>query len=383
MIVETTKFSATTIHLEHITTALDCLMPFGDNDALIYVDKDGLSFVRECTSVIRIQLYLSKELFVTYLYDEDEDEDGEGDGDDYMKLKVHLSHILNSFNVVNRNNDDIIECTMSYNGDGHPFVLIFEDSFISEKVEYNTYSTENTDGAALELNRQRITFECILKGDILYTVLKDLKEIGTEEYYIYVKTSKDYNKNIFAIISKSSMGYSKFKFPVNRSIIEKLQVFDSDSTTILYDEPIIGVFNKSSFDKIRMSTKIASKVLLRMDDNGLLSVNILSQTEDFVLDENTRTKNSNNDNNNNNNNNFNKGPNAQLPKDYPGIVIEISMLGSALFDDDVHTNICSLMDEDTINSDRSTSRVIDQGSGGNDDTHDENIPSTNDIPLFF
>lgn len=48
------KFSASTVHLEHITTALSCLTPFGSkDDVLIFIDADGLSFVRENNHVIK------------------------------------------------------------------------------------------------------------------------------------------------------------------------------------------------------------------------------------------------------------------------------------------------------------------------------------------
>lgn len=145
-----TKFSASTVHLEHITTALNCLTPFGaKDDVLIFIDADGLSFVRENNHVIKIQLLLSRELFMSYSY--------RNETEDHMKLCVKINHILDSVSVMNRNTDDIVECTLSYDGHGSPFVLIFEDSFISERVEYSTYLIKDFDTNGLELDRERIS----------------------------------------------------------------------------------------------------------------------------------------------------------------------------------------------------------------------------------
>lgn len=319
-----TRFSASTVHLEHITTALACLTPFGvKEDVLIYIDKDGISFVRENSHVIMIQLLLSKELFMTYSYQDDaeaqEEEENTAEGEDHMKLCVKINHILDSVSIANRNPDDIVECTISYDGNGSPFVLIFEDSMISERVEYSTYLIKDMDNSALQLSRNEVILECIVKGDVLYNALKDLKEINCKECYIYAKTTSD-GENILALISKSQLGFSKIILPSSRSILEKLEIYENDSSTIISGTPVIGFFDFTSFDKIRMSCKIASKVLLRMDVHGLLSVNILSQTDNVVISD-PKSK----------SNNTGVGTSIasrqiQLPKDYPGIVIEICML---------------------------------------------------------
>ncbi|AET39813.1 Rad17p Ecym_5010 [Eremothecium cymbalariae DBVPG len=321
MILDSVLFSATTIHLDHMMTALNCLTPFGQrDDVIITIDRDGLSFACENNHSIKIQLFLSKELFQYYNYRGDAD--GE-DEDSHVKLSMKVNHILDTVSVANRDKDDVMECTLSYNGDGYPFVIILEDSMITEKVEYSTYLLNDIDSTGLELDRTRLDFECIIKGDILHSALKDLKEIGCKDCYIYTVTNT-HTRPIFALISKSQLGFSKIILPSERSILEKLEIYDSDSTTIVHDSPVIGMFDFSSLDKLRLSTKIASKVLIRRDVHGLLTINILSQTNDVLMaDKKPATANRNN-----------------LPIEYPGIVIEVSLLEKAAADDvdvrDIH-----------------------------------------------
>ncbi|UCS21819.1 uncharacterized protein HLK63_J07095 [Nakaseomyces glabratus] len=315
------RFSATTVHLEHITTALNCLTPFGSkDDILIYIDHDGLSFVKDNNGVIRISLLLAKELFSSYHFATTESNQTDNDGDDldYMKLCVKINHILDSVSVVNKNLDDVVECILSYDGRGSPFSLTFEDSMISERVDYSTYLIKEMDTSALELDRQKIILECILKGEVMHSALKDLKEINCKDIYLYANVTSNGDSTL-AFISRSQLGLSKIKFPSNKNVIEKLEIYDNNSTTMCYDKPVIGYFNYTSFNKIILSTKIASKILLRMDVHGILSINILSHTDNVMMSEDKFTKQSSSTSSKRYNS-------MQLPKDYPGIVIDVCMI---------------------------------------------------------
>lgn len=386
-------FSASTVHLEHITTALNCLTPFGlKDDVLIIIDKDGLSFARQNNRIISIQLFLSKELFLTYSYNPKPE-----DPDSHTKVCLKINHILDSISVVSRDKDDVVECTLSYNGEGSPFVLIFEDSVITEKVEYSTYLLRDWDITGLELERDAINLECMMKGEVLYSALQDLKEIGCKECYIYAKSSLD-GKHIFAIVSKSQLGLSKILLPSERTILEKMETYDSTSHRLVYDSPVIGFFDFASFDKIRSSAKIASKVLLRMDVHGLMSVNILSQTDDIFLSD-TKSKSRSSASNL-----------GYLSKDYPGIVIDVSILEKVRTEDSEITDVMLLMQSceqpdlipvyqpqltrkrgpDDLGAPQDGSllfhdRAEAQGHEAEEEYSEDAgyLPATNDIPLFF
>lgn len=310
MLAETNSFSATTIHLDYITTALTCLLPFGSkDDVVVYIDKDGLAFSRQANHIIRIQLFLSKELFLSYLFDLEEGE--------YMKLCLKLNHLLNSVNVAYRQQiDDVVECTFSYRGRGSPFMLILQDSYITEQVEYSTYITSELDDQleGLELDRSKLQFECIIKGDVFHSALKDLKDIQCTDCYLYGKIDPTTNTKVFALISKSKLGMSKICLPIHKAILEKMEIFTPNQTFIAF-------FDFNIFDRIRQSIKIANKVLLRMDTNGLLNVNVLSQIDNVVA----------------------TTANTETGKDYPGIIIEISLLEKEIIDEYTKDEIDELM----------------------------------------
>ena len=268
--IEQPLFYATTLHIEHIVTALNCLLPFGaKEDVLITIDKNGLSFTRENNHVIKIQLLLSKELFQSFHYEPEFEDVG-------TMVSLKIDHILDSASVSNERGDSI-ECTLSYNGAGCPFMIIFEDSMITETVEYSTYLIKDIDNTGFVLDRDQLQFECIIKGDILYNAFHDLKEIGCKDCYFYACIRGSSKTPLFALISRSQQGLSKIVLPNEKSILEKFELYANDSTTPLYDKPMICVFDYQTLDKIRISSRIASKVLIRKDVHGLMTVNMLNE----------------------------------------------------------------------------------------------------------
>lgn len=365
-----TIFNASTVHIEHITTALNCLTPFGSKEEVtIFIDADGLSFARELNHVMRIQLFLSRQLFMSFCYD------GEGQ----TKVCVKISHLLDSFSVANRNIDDVVECTMSYDGYGSPFVLIFEDSTVSERVEYSTYLTQGSDGGGLEIDRDQVILEAIIKGDVLYAAVNELKETGCKECYLYAQTSGS-GDHVFALISDSQLGLSKIQLPSSRSILEKLEIYDSDYRTVVHGKPIVANFDFNLFDKMRMSVRIASKVMFRMDVHGLLSVNILSQTDDVVMSEARANRPRSNDG----------SRQVQLPSDYPGIVVEVCLIEREQFDDNARRNIKTLMNSgepqelETVPGEKLTTNNGKESPTSEVNNERRTAPFKNDhLPLFF
>lgn len=344
------KFTATTYHLDHITTALNCFTTNTTNKdfILVHIDQDGLSFIKQFNHNLKIQLLLSFELFNTYEFNQHTT----GNNNESEQLCLKLNHLLNSLNILNKDLNDAIQCTLSYDGYGTPFILMFEETYIEETIKYPTYLlNESNDINGLDLQKNHLLLECIVKGEIFHNALLDLKDINCSECYLYAKlSSNNENDNILALISKSDLGYSKVILPNNKSIIERFNVWDTlpynngnlnatndnaeeeEQRDLLYDQPIIAYFDFNTFDRIRSSCKIASKILLRLDRANILNVNILSQTDDIMVTNNLSNKKLNNNNvnriNNNNNNN-----NLQLPQDYPGIIIEISLSAKEPLDD--------------------------------------------------
>ncbi|KAL6939978.1 hypothetical protein ACO0QE_003856 [Hanseniaspora vineae] len=391
-------FTATTVHLEHITTALNCLVPFGaKEDVLIIIDEEGLSFASEKSHIIKIQLFLSKDLFTLYHFDS-----GRAP---FEKVCVKLNHILDSVNVANNannsgnggntlsnNNDetDFLECTLLYDGDGTPFVFIFEDALITERMEYSTYLIKEMDVFdILQIDLDRIEYECIIQGDILFNTLQDLKELDCKECYLYVSAKKNCKPHFSFIFKNEQLGLSRISLPSERTCLEKIEFMnsvDSQNNQSALQEESISYFDFQMLDKISKSVKIASKVLFRKDTRGVLSVNILSKTNNIIPVGNFRKSSTTLQN---------KKKTNVLPKNYSGIVIDITMIEKE--SDSDFQDIIEMMnrDESTPSPKKKASRKrarVDDLSLDDEDDQTANATSVNlgptqnkkpGVPLFF
>jgi cell cycle checkpoint protein len=225
-----------------------------------------------------VELTLEKGLFTTYSYnrttsrehnDEDTDYGNSDDEDDDTKFTVDLVPIVESLSLANKNQVSATHCTMIYQGSGYPFILIFEDSKMTERCEFSTYVNLDFEANSMgfELNQDEILMEGMIKADVLYDAFKDLKDINTEEIFIYASTQNQRHKKL-AIIAKSDMGNSTFHLPSDRSILEKLLI----SETIKID---VSCFKYSLFSMALRGMKL-SKICKFKRDAHILSLHLLS-----------------------------------------------------------------------------------------------------------
>lgn len=201
------------------------------------------------------------------------------------------------------------DCTVFYKGNGFPFILIFEDNKMIERCEFSTFINLELEANNLgfELNQREILMEGIIKADVLYDALKDLKDINAEE--IFIHGSNRNGKNKFAIISKSDVGHSTLYLPNERSILEKLIVNTKNKMDI-------SCYKFTIFNKFLKTIKLSNKCKFKRDEN-ILSLNLLSL---FGSD---------------------------LPKNYTGTVIDFKIL--QLSDkDELFENLISDKEEEEI-----------------------------------
>lgn len=229
------------------------------------------------TSFKLAEITLEKSLFTTYQYNpttsdsDTDDSDNESENGNQDKFAVELTTISESLSLASKNNtgsNSNTECTVFYKGTGHPFILIFEDNKMIERCEFSTFINLELEANNLgfELNQRELLLEGIIKSDVLYDALKDLKDISAEEIYIY--GSNRNHKNKFAIISKSDVGHSTLYLPNERSILEKLIVHGTNKVDI-------SCYKFSIFNRFLRAIRLSNKCKFKRDEN-ILSLNLLS-----------------------------------------------------------------------------------------------------------
>ncbi|KAK7677817.1 hypothetical protein QCA50_019250 [Cerrena zonata] len=171
-----------------------------------------------------------------------------------------------STNVSAANNNDNVVCYITYNGEGHPLIIEFEDRLMNEKIEFLTFYL-----------------------DIRYPY--DPNEIADDEQYDLIvnpsekpgQPSRNYNRVAFMdnqlnFISKGAIGHLKLLFPNHKVMLEKLDIFKKGQSDemIQTQSSLITCYNFTNFIKIFKAVKLSSKCKIMKD---------LSVTDEFGTDD--------------------------------------------------------------------------------------------------
>lgn len=306
-------FSATTSEVAHIASVLRAIGSVSDVAAITISDQGLRVSVDNGTHSCQAHLFLMDKLFVNYVYNPSAN-GGEGEmeeeDDSEQLLTVHVSlkainqclRMFSSSAVSGsqssgsmRASDSMkstseesgksgsgklvtksITCRFSYAGPGHPFRLYFKEGRnLSTLCEFTTYE----DYGALdmiELDLDNIVQKIIIKGQYLEDAIGELESLGTE--VVTVRASSVVAPH-FSLASQGDMGETMLSFPNERSILETFIV----ETDHVPPGQNVTVANSYQYNLIKMSRPaltIASRVSLRCDDNGFMSLQSMVELGD-------------------------------------------------------------------------------------------------------
>ena len=212
-------FTASTNQISHLADVFSSITSI-NSQALMIITTNGIVIYSEYNHICNVQLSIDPSLFGTYNFYSENSVNSLQD-DKELRLGVDIGLISDAFNaaassavsknktkstsnngnsVTANNSVDNLMCYLTYNGEGHPLVIEFEDSLMSEKIEFltfyldiaypydasNTQEEEEDEQYNLVINHSEIQFEVILKSDVFANLLKDLQQINTVDLFIYI-----------------------------------------------------------------------------------------------------------------------------------------------------------------------------------------------------
>lgn len=312
------SFTASTSHISHLSEVFQALSAVG-NQGIVIVNSKGViiycehNHILNCQAIIDVSLFSSFNLAKesqsfeqTDISDSDGDEEpnslflpsqesnhrqgtngvndivngtseSTGTNDTELRFGIELNLINHSFEVLS-NSKDII-CYLSYNGEGTPFTVEFEDNLMSELIEFLTFYVDieypydlspEEQQQELVINFNEIEYEMILKSDILTNILQDLMQISTDELYIYLsKKELEVVNDQLQFISNGPIGLLKLIYPNERTVLEKLEIHNSTLTHQL------SSFKFQLFIKCFKAVKLSTKCKLLRDSNGVFSIQLI------------------------------------------------------------------------------------------------------------
>ncbi|GMG55595.1 unnamed protein product [Ambrosiozyma monospora] len=220
----------------------------------------------------------------------------------FLPVNLDLKSFLETINIhlpsEKEGPEAKVKCILSYQGDGYPFLLTFEDELIIEKCELHTlmieereresmavtkkqkkngrhlkndnygldndmdledgspdeedYDASFVDSSIFQIDLSKIIFDTVLQKSVLFDVGKDMADLHTSEFVIYCSNEEKFhsrrpvtrNENkkprMLLFISRSSdeaLGFSKILIPDRSRYLRKLDIFVPERHLIYEPEP--------------------------------------------------------------------------------------------------------------------------------------------------
>lgn len=293
-----TAFTASTNQITHLTDIFQAATSI-NSQALLIIKPTGIILYTEYNHITNFQVSIDPSLFLIYNFFANSQETE-------VRLGIDITLVCDAFASVSSSGsskrakdpnvvDNDVTCYITYNGEGSPLTIEFQDGLMTEKLEFLTfysdleYPFDHIDEAEehLIINHDDIEVELMLKSDVFFNLLQDLQQISTQEMFMHVsnesnlsnnESSKAYsgssNFNQLSFISCGPIGFLKLIYPNEKTILEKLEVYDTKHMKPTKGS-VLSCYSFENFSKILKSVKISSKCKLLKDTRGLLSVQLL------------------------------------------------------------------------------------------------------------
>ncbi|KAJ4365500.1 checkpoint clamp complex protein Rad1 [Ascochyta clinopodiicola] len=286
--------------------------------AHVQLSDEGLKFSVDEASAMEASAFLDKSLFTTFNFYAPPIPPSSADSDDEeatppLTFRISLTALLETLqifgltdpnasrppwardnpyptstafsnNVLGMNN----LCRITYDAPGAPLSVILTEASIRTSCDLTTYEPEYTD--EIPFDRQSLAFKTIMRGSWLYDAILELSSTSPEKLTMYARMV--HGKPFFALSSTGTLGSARVEFnnqppastyrapaasrddanapPAN--LLETFQLSDPD--TILR-----ASYKYSLIQKAARAMSVATKVSVRVDTQGVLSMQFMIEVE--------------------------------------------------------------------------------------------------------
>jgi len=183
-------------------------------------------------------------------------------------------------------------CRISYDSLGAPLSITLTEASIRTQCDLTTYEPQYTD--EIPFDRQALAFKTIMRGSWLYDAISELASTSPEKLIMYAKIV--HGKPFFTLSSTGTLGSARVEFnnqpqpsayrapapailnahsdsaepPAN--LLETFQLSDPDTV-------LRSTYKFSLVQKAARAMSVATKVSVRVDDQGVLSLQFMVEVE--------------------------------------------------------------------------------------------------------
>jgi cell cycle checkpoint protein len=186
-------------------------------------------------------------------------------------------------------------CRIAYDAPGSPLSIVLTEASIRTTCDLTTYEPAFSD--EIPFDRQSLAFKTIMRGTWLFDAISELSSTSPEKLTLWarMKGSKPY----FALSSSGTLGSARVEFnndptaqqplrpappptnpntagpaefPATANLLETFQLGDPTA-------PLRSSYKFSLIQRAARAMSVATKVSVRMDDQGVLSLQFMIEVE--------------------------------------------------------------------------------------------------------
>ncbi|KAI0998589.1 hypothetical protein K3495_g9608 [Podosphaera aphanis] len=264
-------------------------------NAHVQISNDGIRFAVEDSRVMQGIVFLDKALFTTFICNlpqlpEDENQEH---SPEYPNFQISLSALLETLQIFGvadsasfRHSKSDIECNsnirpgrlnafsnqalgmagvcrLSYESLGSPFNIVLEESGVTTTCHINTYQPENLE--EIPFQRDAMQVKIIMQARWLFDAISELSSTSPVRLDINVFPAAPY----LCLSAVGPFGSVSVEFSNSRDLLETFTVADRWSQSFKFE------MIKASIE----ATKLASKVSIRGDEQGVLCLQFMVEVE--------------------------------------------------------------------------------------------------------
>jgi cell cycle checkpoint protein len=184
-------------------------------------------------------------------------------------------------------------CRITYDTPGAPLCITLTEASIRTQCDLTTYEPEYTD--EIPFDRQALALKVIMRGSWLYDAIQELSSTSPEQLTMWAKTVK--GKPFFALSSSGTLGSARVEFnnqpqpsayrtPASTALNASSDAPDQPPTNLLEtfqlsdpDTVLRSSYKFSLIQKAARAMSVATKVSIRADTQGVLSLQFMVEVE--------------------------------------------------------------------------------------------------------
>ncbi|SMR50613.1 unnamed protein product [Zymoseptoria tritici ST99CH_1E4] len=300
MATNTPLFVAVSSSARQILLLLRCIS-FAKK-ANVRISPEGMRFSTEEGSVMEAVVFLEKALFTSYTYNPPPPPSSQDEPADPPIFEVNLAALLETLNIFSISDPSTAKrpgeyehfaahrlnrhaginafsnqalgvtgiCTFSYDGEGSALGIHMSEAGVTTTCDLTTYETETTE--EIPFGRDRVVLKTIMRSTYLLDAIAELSSMSPTNISIQAIPDARTGASL-SLSAGGSLGSATIDFTTHTdSDTPVLETFQCSSRTS-------ASFKFSLFKAAQRAMAAASKVSMRLDEEGVLNMQYLIEVD--------------------------------------------------------------------------------------------------------